>query len=323
MGHIVITGAAGFIGSCMLRRLNLLGRDDLILVDDFSSPTKNLNFKGKAFLEKVHRDDLFEWFESAHRNISFVFHFGARTDTAEDDQRIFDQLNLSYTKSLWKACTNHRIPMVYASSAATYGAGKHGYDDTHENVALLEPMNAYAKSKQGVDEWILQQNTHPPFWAGLKFFNVYGPNEYHKGSMASAVLHFFKQIQTTGQLKLFRSHQPEIKDGEQKRDFIYVKDVVEVCCFMLNQQIRSGIYNLGTARASSFLELAHATFAALGKTPDIGFTDTPEKIRPNYQYYTKASMRKLISSGYKKSFYTLEEGVADYVRNYLLPGAYF
>jgi ADP-L-glycero-D-manno-heptose 6-epimerase len=319
---IVITGAAGFIGSCLLRELNNRGYKDILLVDDFSRIDKNLNLKNKSFAQKVHRDFFFEWMRENHRKVNFVFHLGARTDTTEFNVNVFDKLNLNYSRAMWKACSAYSIPLVYASSAATYGDGELGYDDSHDIIPRLKPLNPYGESKNNFDIWALQQEECPPFWAGLKFFNVYGPNEYHKGRMASVVIHAFRQINQTGQMKLFKSHKAGFKDGEQLRDFVYVKDVTEVCIYLMLQKNFSGIYNLGTGKARTFVDLAKATFAALGKEPVIEFVDTPEDIRDKYQYYTQASMEKLIATGYYHEFFSLEDGVADYVRNYLIKGIF-
>jgi ADP-L-glycero-D-manno-heptose 6-epimerase len=212
--------------------------------------------------------------------------------------------------------------LLYASSAATYGMGEFGYEDRHDIVAKLKPLNPYGKSKNEFDKWVLSQHETPPFWAGLKFFNVYGPNEYHKGRMASVIFHAFNQIQEHGFVKLFRSHHPDYKDGEQLRDFIYVKDVINVMLFMMKQHPESGLYNLGTGKARTFIDLAKATFAGMDKKPDIRFIDTPEDIRNKYQYFTEARMEKLRNQGYENRFYSLEEGVGDYVRNYLAEKKY-
>jgi ADP-L-glycero-D-manno-heptose 6-epimerase len=320
---IVVTGAAGFIGSCLVSRLNKEGREDLILVDDFNRDDKLPNLSGKKFVQKIDREDFVEWLHSNARKIEVVFHIGARTDTTEFDKQIFDKLNLNYSKDVWAICTTHQIPLVYASSAATYGLGEFGYDDNHEVVEKLKPLNPYGDSKNDFDKWILKQTKTPPNWYGLKFFNVYGPNEYHKGRMASVILHAHKQIGASGEMKLFRSHNPDYKDGEQLRDFVYVKDVVEVCLFLMNKKPTSGIYNLGTGKARSFVDLARNTFLAMDKEPAISFIDTPADIRDKYQYFTEANMQKLILAGYDKPFHSLEEGVSDYVGNYLLKKAYY
>ena len=314
---IVVTGAAGFIGSCLVSGLNANGYEDLILVDDFSKTQKDPNLEGKIFSQKVDRENFSEWLDSNHKMVYFVFHIGARTDTTEFDVELFNKLNLNYSKKVWQQCAEYAIPLVYASSGATYGLGEHGYSDSHDIVEKLKPLNPYGDSKNDFDKWALKQEEQPYFWAGLKFFNVYGPNEYHKGRMASVIFHAFNQIKEKGFVKLFRSHNPEYKDGEQLRDFIYVQDVVSVCLYLMKNKNQSGLYNLGTGQARTFLDLAKATFRALELEPKIEFVDTPEDIRDKYQYYTQAEMGKLISDGYDKEFTSLEEGVKDYVTHYL------
>jgi ADP-L-glycero-D-manno-heptose 6-epimerase len=320
---IVVTGAAGFIGSCLVSHLNKAGYTNIVAVDDFSKHEKDENLNGKTLVAKVGRDDFMSWLEEYGEEVEFIYHIGARTDTTEFDKNIFDKLNLNYSKDIWNLAVKYNIPLVYASSAATYGLGEHGYKDDHGIVDKLKPLNPYGDSKNDFDKWILTQDTEPPFWAGLKFFNVYGPNEYHKGRMASVIFHAFNQINKTDGMKLFRSHNENYKDGEQLRDFIYVKDVVNVCLFLMEQEQPSGIYNLGSGKARTFLDLTKNTFKAMGKEPNIGFIDTPEDIRDKYQYYTEADMQKLIDAGYKTPFHALEEGVADYVSNYLMEGVYY
>jgi ADP-L-glycero-D-manno-heptose 6-epimerase len=322
---IVVTGAAGFIGSCLVTRLNEDHFYDLILVDDFSGRSNHVyhektgkNYLGKRYKALVDRQDFPEWLRRNEDQVQFVFHIGARTDTTEFNKAIFDELNLEYTKRIWNICSEFAIPLVYASSAATYGDGEFGYRDDHSIIPSLKPLNPYGESKNDFDIWALQQTQSPFFWAGLKFFNVYGPNEYHKGRMASVIFHAFNQISQTGGMKLFRSHRPDYTDGGQKRDFVYVKDVAEVCMFLMHHRKNSGIYNLGSGKARTFLDLAHATFHAMGKNPSVEFIDTPADIRDKYQYFTEADMTKLHSIGYNKPFHTLEEGVTDYVTNYLL-----
>ena len=323
---VVITGAAGFIGSVVAGELNNKGRNDLVLVDDFSKREKERNFINLKYDALVARNDFFTWFKDNHVDVDFVVHLGARTDTTEFDWNVFQELNVDYTKTIFSLCADYQIPMVYASSAATYGDGELGYDDSHEVVERLQPLNPYGRSKNEVDKWILKQEKQPPFWAGLKFFNVYGPNEYHKGRMASVIFHSFNQIKATGKVKLFRSHRPDFADGQQLRDFIYVKDIASVIYFMISQQVnkstsqsvKSGLYNLGTGKARSFYDLAANTFKAMGKDVDIEFIDIPEDIRDKYQYFTEANMTKLREAGYDKEFTSLEDGVMDYVKNHLM-----
>lgn len=320
---IIVTGAAGFIGSCLVSRLNAEGLNDLVLVDDFSDAEKNKNLEGKKYTERIDREIFPAWFRENAGKVKGVLHIGARTDTTEFDKAIFDKLNVNYSKTVWEICTANDIPLVYASSAATYGLGEFGYNDDHEVVEKLKPLNPYGESKNEFDRWALAQPETPPHWYGLKFFNVYGPNEYHKGRMASVVFHAFNQISATGGMKLFRSHNPEFKDGEQLRDFVYVKDVVDVIVFLYRNTPASGLYNLGTGKARTFLDLARSTFRALGKPENITFIDTPADIRDKYQYFTEANMNKLRNAGYEKPFTSLEEGVSDYVKNYLEGKRYY
>jgi len=320
---IVVTGAAGFIGSCLVSRLNEAGHKDIVVVDDFSKKEKSKNLEGKIILAKVGRKDFIKWLEDFGKEVDFIYHIGARTDTTEFDKTIFDELNVNYSIDVWNACVKFNIPLVYASSAATYGLGEFGYKDDHDTISRLKPLNPFGDSKNDFDKWVLKQHAFPPFWAGLKFFNVYGPNEYHKGRMASVIMHAFNQIKETGGMKLFRSHNPNYTDGGQLRDFVYVKDVVEVCLYLMEISPSSGIYNLGSGIARTFLDLAKNTFVNLDKEENITFVDTPIDIRDKYQYFTEADMSKLINSGYTKKFHTLEEGVSDYVTNYLRHNEYY
>ncbi len=320
---LVITGAAGFVGSCLLAEYARKHTHHLVAVDDFSIERKQDNFIHASQVEFIDRSLFIDWFRQHATQVGAVLHIGARTNTTEQDLALLDRLNLSYSIQIWEICTTHQIPLVYASSAATYGNGEYGYSDDHALIPSLKPMNPYGQSKQDFDLWALAQENTPPFWAGLKFFNVYGPNEYHKGRMASVVMHTFKQIQATGTMSLFKSHRADVADGYQSRDFVYVKDVVNVIVFLLEQQPNSAIYNLGSGEANPFFDLARFTFEAMGKEPQISFIDTPIDIRETYQYYTCASMSKLRESGYTKAFYTLKEGVFDYVQQYLLPHAYY
>lgn len=317
---IVVTGAAGFIGSCLVKKLNAENFNAIIVVDKFDQLKKNKNLDGTKIQEKVDRDTFMAWLDKNYELVEFIFHIGARTDTAEMDVALFDRLNTQYTKDIWKRCIQYQIPLAYASSAATYGLGETGYDDNETTIPKLKPLNPYGQSKQDFDVWALEQKEKPFFWAGLKFFNVYGPNEYHKGRMASVIWHAYHQINKTEKMKLFRSHNPDYKDGEQMRDFVYVKDVVEVCYFLMRHRKNSGIYNLGSGKSRTFLDLTKAVFKALSKKEVIEFVDTPIDIRDKYQYFTEANMNKLKNVGYTKAFHTLEEGAIDYVQNYLSKG---
>ncbi len=368
-GGVIVTGAAGFIGSCMVEYLNEQGYENLILVDDFGAEEKRRNWEGKKFESIVERYNLFDWLNQHNPEISFVIHLGARTDTTEFDYAIHRELNVEYSQDVWKYCTDKQVPLIYASSAATYGSGESGYDDKKQ-IENLHPLNPYGISKNEFDKWVLQQKDKPPFWGGLKFFNVYGPNEYHKGRMASVIYHAFNQIKKDGVVNLFKSHKQGFEDGKQLRDFVYVKDVVKVIGWMMseyklteeqdeltvdsskhkltddssqlteknrnltsvntqpssavnrqpssvNRHLSSGIYNLGTGTARTFEDLVKATFAGLDMEPNIRYINMPEDIRDKYQYFTEASMQKLADAGYDNDFYSLEEGVNDYVRNYL------
>lgn len=324
MAYTVVTGAAGFIGSCMVNKLNNKGFTNIIVIDDFSNPLKNQNLDHKSIAGHVHRDEFMNWLQNHHAEVEAIYHLGARTDTTEFNVEIFNRLNLNYSKQVWEACSTYKIPLIYASSAATYGMGEHGYVDDHSIVEKLRPLNPYGESKNDFDCWVLKQKKTPPFWAGMKFFNVYGPNEYHKGRMASVILHSFKQINETGGVKLFRSHRSGFEDGMQLRDFVYVKDVVDVLYFMMHSKPQSGLYNLGTGNARAFLHLAKAVFKALDFPEKIEFVDTPLDIREKYQYFTEADMTKLKEVAcYPAPFYSLEEGVYEYVTQFLVEKKYF
>ena len=300
-----------------------------------------MNLLHKKYIARVERENLFDWLDKEKPAVDFIFHLGARTDTTEFDYAIHQHLNVEYSQKIWNYCTENSIPLVYASSAATYGDGTLGYDDDHALTEKLVPLNPYGVSKNEFDKWALHQKKTPPFWAGLKFFNVYGPNEYHKARMASVIFHAVNQIQQNGKVKLFKSHKEGFKDGEQLRDFIYVKDVVKVCWWIMNAvttdsrrpttegqpfngrqwsvvgRLSSGIYNLGTGKARTFNDLVKATFKGLDLQPDIEYINIPEDIRDKYQYFTEAKMTKLQQAGYHEPFFSLEDGVGDYVKNYL------
>ncbi len=320
---VVVTGAAGFIGSCLVGFLNRQGIENIIVVDEFTTEEKFPNLEGKSFRFKIERDQLFQWLNENNVRVSFFYHLGARTDTTEFDYSIHQRLNLDYSKDVWNYCIKRNINLVYASSAATYGDGDLGYEDDHEIPFRLKPLNPYGISKNEFDKWVLQQEKSPPHWYGLKFFNVYGPNEYHKGRMASVIFHSFKQIRENGFVKLFKSHRPDFQDGQQLRDFVYVKDVIKICYWFQRHLPASGLYNLGTGNARSFEHLVKATYAGINKETDIRYIDMPEDIRDKYQYFTEARMLKLEKAGYLHPFYTLEEGVRDYVSKYLANGSYY
>lgn len=320
---IIVTGAAGFIGSCIVKKLNDQGRKDIICVDRFEEDDKWLNLRGLHFDEYIHADEFIqpEVMESIYANetIEAVYHMGACSSTTERDVDYLMKNNVEYSKIIFAMCTDYNVPLVYASSAATYGAGENGYKDNHEGVDSLMPLNAYGYSKQLVDEWALRQEHTPERWYGVKFFNVYGPNEYHKGNMKSVVAQAHTQINEVGKVKLFKSYKEEYEDGGQLRDFVYVKDCVDAMLRLINEEHSgpNGIYNLGTGKARSFADLVKATFKAMDKPENIEFIEMPESLRGQYQYYTQAEMNKLESAlpGFK--FHSLEDGVKDYVQSHL------
>jgi len=313
--QFVVTGAAGFIGSCLVSHLNRAGVDELLLVDDFTKKEKQKNLENKKFKELVDRK---EYLQNLHRypKAKIIFHLGARTDTTLQDKKTFNELNLEYSKSLWAYASKNKIPFIYASSAATYGDGTLGFDD-EQPIDRYQPLNLYGQSKHDFDRWVLSQKEQPIFWAGFKFFNVYGPNEYHKGRMASVVFHAFHQIIQTKRVKLFKSHREGFSDGEQKRDFIYVKDLCQTLFTCADKSGESAIYNLGTGQARTFKDLALAVFSALQINPQIEYIDTPKDIRNRYQYFTQATTSKLLGQGWIEEFQDLENGIEDYVKNYL------
>lgn len=319
----IVTGAAGFIGSVVAKSLFEAGVEKILIADDFSRDDKNRNFETLPFYEKIHRDELPGWISLHHSEIEMIVHLGARTDTAEFDKSVFDRLNLNYSKKIWELCTHFEIPFVYASSAATYGAGELGYRDDHALIPSLKPLNPYGESKNEFDKYVLSQSSTPPNWYGFKFFNVYGPNEYHKARMASVVFHGVHQMKDKGEIRLFRSHRPDFSDGQQLRDFIYVKDIARVIEWFSAHRPQDGIYNLGTGKARSFYDLAKNVFIASGREPNIGFVDMPMDIRDKYQYFTEADMEKIRKAGYSNDFFSLEDGISDYVKIYLSNLRYF
>lgn len=321
-GLTVVTGAAGFIGSRLAALLNAKGDGALILVDDFSRPDKEANWRDLACVERVERESFFQWLDGSGPRITRVFHLGARTDTTEFDYSVHRRLNVEYSQKVWEYCADHGIDLVYASSAATYGNGSKGYSDDHSTVEGLEPLNPYGVSKNEFDKWALRREKAPPHWYGLKFFNVYGPNEYHKGRMASVIFHAFNQIRSKGYVELFKSHRTGFEDGGQLRDFVYVGDVVAVCDWLSERCPASGLYNLGTGKARTFEDLAKSVFHAMGRDTDIRYIDMPADIREKYQYFTEADMSKLRTAGYSEPFKSLEAGVAEYVSGYLTRGPY-
>lgn len=313
---IIVTGGAGFIGSCVVRSLNEAGCSDIVIVDNISETDKWMNMRNKKYIKYVHKSKFLEELPT-YENVEAIVHMGAQSSTTERDFDYLWENNFEYTKALWNYCAEKHISFIYASSAATYGDGSLGFNDRMDIDQLL-PLNGYGYSKQLFDQWVKHQaKIFPAQYCGLKFFNVYGPNEYFKGSMASMVFHGFNQIKETGKVKLFKSCNPNYKDGGQLRDFVYVKDICKVIMWLLVNKRVSGLFNVGTGRAQSFAELAEATFHALDLEPNIEYIDMPEKLRGKYQYYTKAEMSKLYDAGYPFEFMDVEKGVRDYVQGHL------
>lgn len=319
---IVVTGGAGFIGSCIVRALNDNGYNDVIIVDHIASTEKWKNLRNKKYAEYVHKSAFLSKLYD-YKDINAVIHMGACSSTTEMDFDYLWKNNVEYSKTLWNYCAEKNIPFIYASSAATYGEGSLGFSDNIEGK-LLMPMNAYGYSKHAFDLWARQQDVRPKQYAGLKFFNVYGPNEYCKGSMASMVYHGYRQIRETGKIRLFKSYKEGYKDGFQLRDFIYVKDICDVVMWLLSNPEVNGIFNAGTGEARSFQELAEAVFEALELKPNIEYIEMPPEIKDRYQYYTRAEMHSLQAAGFSHIFYSVrggnKEGVRDYVQNYLDKG---
>jgi ADP-L-glycero-D-manno-heptose 6-epimerase len=327
---ILVTGAAGFVGSCVVQYLNEQGLENIILVDKFTDAGKEKNWKHKKYKHLVDRELLLEWLDENKPRISFIIHLGARTDATEPNYNIHRELNVEYSQDVWNYCTAFNIPLIYASAAATYGNGELGYDDDDNLLSDLKPLNSFGTSKNEFDNWAISQLNAPPFWAGLKFFSIYGPNEYHKEQRASMIFHACKQIETCGCLKLFKSNNEEFKDGEQLHDFVYVKDIVKVVWWIYSTMMKNewpvqknGIYNVGTGKARTFNDLAKATFTALGREPKITYIDMPADLAHSYQHFAETPMVKLKHAGYEEPFTSLEEGVDDYVKNYLSKKAYY
>lgn len=323
MKKVIVTGGAGFIGSCLIRMLNDMGIVDIIVVDHIASTDKWMNLRNKTYTEYINRDEFLNRLPEFDGSVSHVLHMGACSATTEKNFDFLYKNNFEYTKALWRFCAENNCSFIYASSAATYGDGSQGFDD-RSDIKKLRPLNGYGYSKQLFDLWAEKElesgNPAPKQHAGLKFFNVYGPNEYFKGTMASVIYHTFRDVTATGKKGLFRSYKEGYADGGQQRDFVYVKDICKVICFLMEHEKVSGLYNLGSGQARSFYDLAVATFVAMDRMPQIEYIDMPETLRGKYQYYTKAEMQKLRSVGYTEPFYMLEDGARDYVRNYLAKG---
>ena len=318
---IIVTGGAGFIGSCVVRMLNDMGMEDIIIVDHIVDTDKWMNMRNKKYMEYINRDEFLVRLPEFAGKVSHIIHMGACSATTERDFDFLYKNNFEYTKTLWNFCADNQISYIYASSAATYGDGENGFND-EDDIKKLMPLNGYGYSKHLFDLWVEKQMAAgakaPKQHVGFKFFNVYGPNEYFKGSMASVILHTFEKINQTGKMGLFKSYKEGYADGQQLRDFIYVKDICKVIKFMMEHEDINGLYNLGTGQARSFYDLATSTFKAMGLEPNIEFVEMPETLRPKYQYYTQATMKKLQDVGYNEKFYSLEEGCTDYVQNYLM-----
>ncbi|MDE6983593.1 MAG: ADP-glyceromanno-heptose 6-epimerase [Lachnospiraceae bacterium] len=316
---VIVTGGAGFIGSCIVRALNDRGIDDIVVVDHIADTDKWMNLRNKRYTKYINRDEFLQQLPSWAGTVSHVIHMGACSSTTERNFDFLYKNNLEYTQALWRFCVENQISFIYASSAATYGDGAQGFDD-REDISRLRPLNGYGYSKQLFDLWAQKQVLRPKQSVGFKFFNVYGPNEYFKGSMASVIFHSFNKISETGEMGLFKSYRDGYADGGQLRDFVYVKDICKVILFMIDHPKVSGLFNLGTGTARSFYDLAAATFCAMGLKPNIRYIEMPETLRPRYQYYTQAAMDKLRSVGYEEPFTSLEDGARDYVCNYLAKG---
>ncbi|MCT4641418.1 MAG: ADP-glyceromanno-heptose 6-epimerase [Bacteriovoracaceae bacterium] len=320
---IIVTGGAGFIGSCLIKELNSMGREDIIVVDRLESDQKWMNLRGLKYSEYIQADDFIEpetLYPIFEEGIDALYHMGACSSTTERDVDYLMYNNVDYSKIMFQVCTDFNVPLCYASSAATYGDGEDGYDDDESKIRSLKPLNAYGYSKQLVDEWALKLQATPEKWYGVKFFNVYGPNEYHKEKMSSVVYQAYNQIKATGKMKLFKSYKDGFEDGKQLRDFVYVKDVVNAMIALINDDHKgeNGIYNLGTGKARSFLDLTKATFSALGINENIEYIEMPDSLKDQYQYFTEANMAKLNDALSGFEFHSLEDGVSDYVKNHLM-----
>lgn len=327
---IIVTGGAGLIGSAIVWRLNQLGRDDILIIDHLgqSEKWKNLvSLKYRDYIEKddflelLEREDLATFFGCDHSGIDAVFHLGACSSTTELDATYLVRNNFEYSKKLANFALKNSARFIYASSAATYGDGDRGFNDEGEAFLRLKPLNMYGYSKQMFDMWAYQNGVLDQI-VGLKYFNVFGPNEYHKGDMKSLVVKAFEQILATGQIQLFKSHRPEYADGEQMRDFVYVKDVADMTLHFFENRKANGLFNIGSGTANTWNALAQGIFDGLGKSVNIEYVDMPESIREKYQYYTCADISKLRKAGYDREGTPLAEAVKDYVQNYLLTGGH-
>ncbi len=328
---IAVTGAAGFIGSGILARLNELGREDIIAVDDYTctkqfsdtgNNLKKINLQNKRFARFIDKDAFLKMIENESLNdIDCLVHMGACSSTTLQDKDYFQNNNFIYSQKLAEWALKHNVRYIYASSAATYGDGAIGYKDDNDSVEKCKPLNMYGQSKQDFDAWVLANGLEEKM-VGLKFFNVFGPNEYHKEDMRSVVAKSYKTVVEEGKIALFKSYKSEYGDGEQKRDFVYVKDVVEVILWFMGQKDVNGIFNVGTGKARTWNDLAHALFAAVGQEPHIEYIEMPDILQDKYQYFTEADMSKLFAAGYDKPFRSLEDSVKDY-SDYLKDNSYW
>ena len=320
---IILTGGTGMIGSMIAWHLNtILNEDKFVIFDDLANQDQEKNIGKRKFIDLIDKNNLPKFLRN-NKEITAVIHMGAISATTESNFNKLLISNIRYSQMLWSWCSTNKVPFIYASSAATYGGGENGYDDDESSLSKLNPLNAYGYSKHFFDQWVCAQlnsnQPSPPQWCGLKFFNVYGPNEYHKNRMASVVFHAFHQFQKEKEIKLFKSENQDYKDGMQLRDFIYVKDAVEYVMFFLKNNDISGLFNSGTGTAQSFNDLAKAVIKNTGgDESNIKYIDMPNDLKGKYQYYTEANLDKILSTGFNLKFKNLEEGVNDYMKNYLL-----
>ncbi len=320
---IIVTGANGFIGSALVWELNQAGRKDIICVDTVSPTERPGPLKNRSYQRFLTKDQIWTFLETpeAQSHVDAIVHMGACSSTTELNVEFLNENNVEYTRRLWNWCTAHQKPYIYASSAAVYGDGAEGFDDATP-PQVFKPLNPYGESKAAFDRWAVEQKATPPLWIGLRFFNVYGPNESHKESMASVVFKAFNEIGATGRLKLFKSHNSKYADGKQQRDFVYVKDVTRWTLELLTKpQMTSGIYNMGFGVARTWLDLATATFTNVEKPLSIDWIEIPDVLRARYQYFTEAKIDRLLNLGLTKPKWPLELGIQDYVQNYLRKGA--